>query len=79
MEIDVGEDGGIILRKVYSGICLDCENGEKMYICMRDDAFEIQFINEGPNYGEETGWMTASSKGVSKLGASPDVPLKGSE
>lgn len=63
MEIGVGEDNGIVLRKVYSGICLDCENGEKMYICMRDDAFEIQFINDG----EETGWMTASSKGVSKL------------
>jgi len=70
MEIGVGEDNGIVLRKVYSGICLDCENGEKMYICMRDGAFEIQLIKDG----EETGWLKASSKGVSKLGASLHVP-----
>jgi hypothetical protein len=41
MEIDVNEHGAIRLKKVYNSIVLETENGEKLYVCMRDNGFEI--------------------------------------
>lgn len=42
------EGGVIILEKVYNGITLRTDDGEKLSICMRDSGFEFDY--EGKSY-----------------------------
>jgi hypothetical protein len=45
MEISVGENGELELKKVYNGIVLISDSGEKLSICMRDSGFEFNYSN----------------------------------
>lgn len=53
MEITVSEHGTIELRKVFNSIKLVTEDGETMFICMRDSGFE--FMYEGEDYSAKEG------------------------
>jgi len=44
MIIEVNECGGLILKKVFSGITLETEEGNQVHLCMRDDTVEIYVI-----------------------------------
>lgn len=35
----------IVLKEVYSGITLETDEGKQMYICARDNGFDIKFEN----------------------------------
>ena len=48
-KLDVTEDGGIVLKEVYSGVSLKSDDGELFTICMRDSGFEF---NYGGNWYE---------------------------
>ena len=50
MEIDIEEDYTQILRKVYNPIGLETSEGNKMYVCMRDDTFEFTVVPKGGKY-----------------------------
>ena len=41
MEITVGENNSLELRKVFNSIVLVTAEGEKLAVCMRDGGFEI--------------------------------------
>ena len=41
MEINTDSEGNIVLKKVYSGVKLETEEGNWIGVCMRDDTFEI--------------------------------------
>ena len=62
MKIDVNEVGNIRLKEVYNGVEFVCESGERIAVCMRDDAFEICVIN-----GSYSEWFSVSSKGIRSL------------
>ena len=53
MKIEVDEFGDIVLKEVYSGINLETNSKENMYICMRDGGFE--FIYENKKYSAQEG------------------------
>lgn len=52
MKISV-EDNSIILEEVFSGICLRTEQGEALFICMRDGGFELNY--NGKIYSIQSG------------------------
>ena len=52
MKIEV-EDGGLVLKEVFSGILMETEEGNQIGICMRDDTFEINVIPKG---SKERNW-----------------------
>jgi hypothetical protein len=43
MQLEVNKDHDIVLKKVFSGLVLEAENGQQFAICMRDDGFEFQY------------------------------------
>lgn len=45
MKLDVTEQGAIRLREVYNSLTLETAEGNQIYICMRDDTFEIGVPN----------------------------------
>ena len=49
MKIEVGEHGEIILKEVFSGVCLETQEGNRMNICMRDNGFEYNFEEAKPS------------------------------
>ena len=53
MKLDTNEKGTIILENVYSGIELKTDDGESMYICMRDSGFEFNYM--GAKYEAKKG------------------------
>lgn len=48
MKIETLEDGTLNFKKVFNGIQLESESGNKIFICMRDNGFEINY--QGKNY-----------------------------
>ena len=48
MKIEISENSEIVLKEVYNHIMLKTNNGEELYICMRDSGFEINY--EGIKY-----------------------------
>ncbi len=42
MEIGVGQDGELVLKKVYNSIVLETSEGNRFAICMRDDTVEMK-------------------------------------
>ena len=52
LKIEV-ENGGLVLKEVFSGILLETEEGNQIGICMRDDTFEINVIPKG---SKERNW-----------------------
>lgn len=45
MKIEV-KDNQIILKEVYNSISFETEEGNILYICMRDNGFEVKLNNE---------------------------------
>jgi len=44
MVVEVDQDGGIVLKNVYSGVKLQTEEGNAIGVCMRDDTLEINVL-----------------------------------
>jgi hypothetical protein len=72
MKIDVDQEGVIVLREVFNSVVFEAEGGERLVVCMRDDAFEIAVINGSiknpPHYPNIVyyQWYTASSRGIER-------------
>jgi len=49
MKIEVAEDYTIVLKEVFSGVCLEQPDGNRVGICMRDNTFEISVMPKGPD------------------------------
>ncbi len=47
MKIEVAEDYTIMLKEVFSGVCLEQPDGNRIGICMRDNTFEISVMPKG--------------------------------
>lgn len=60
MKIEIDENDGLILSKVYSGVTLKTDKGEKFGICMRDGGFEFQY--NGIWYSAVNGELKQMSK-----------------
>ena len=60
MEVNIGEEGQVILSKVYEGITLETNDKETMSICMRDSGFE--FTYEGIKYSAQKGVISMNNK-----------------
>lgn len=50
MKINVNSNYQHILEEVYEPIILQTEEGNKMYVCMRDDTFELGVIGSDKCY-----------------------------
>jgi len=59
MKIEVGENSEIIVKEVYNGITLETNSKEKIFICMRDSGFEVNY--GGKNYNFKNGEVEQSS------------------
>lgn len=55
MEMTVNEEYQIELKKVFNGITLITEDGERLSICMRDSGFEFEY--EGEKYFAKEGYV----------------------
>jgi hypothetical protein len=70
MKIDVDQEGVIVLREVFNSVVFEAEGGERLVVCMRDDAFEIAVLDNSiknpPHYPNVVHyrWYTASSRGI---------------
>ncbi len=51
--IEVEEDRTVVLKKVFAGVILESEEGERIGICMRDTGFE--FTYDGKHYEAQKG------------------------
>ena len=75
MKIEVTENGHIKLKEVFNSIVFEAESGEKLLVCMRDDAFEIAVLDKESKphpdeifkSNERFKWYIASSKEVIAL------------
>lgn len=67
MEINAGKNGEIVFSKVYSGMVLQSDAGERMGICMRDSGFEFCYNNI---------WYSAKEGVVSRL---DEIPITAAE
>lgn len=47
MEIGVNSEGGLLLKKVFSGLVLETEEGNMLTVCMRDDTIEMRVVGTG--------------------------------
>lgn len=47
MEIEVGEDRGVVLKKVYLPVGMETAEGHRIAVVMRDDTFEIKVMPRG--------------------------------
>ena len=43
MKITTNQDNTFVLKEVYNPIILKANSGEEMFICMRDNGFEITY------------------------------------
>lgn len=50
MKVEVNEEHEIVLKEVYSDVVLETEEGNKLYVCMRDNTFEL-FVQPKDVYG----------------------------
>ena len=46
MEIEVGPEREIVLKKVYNSIVLETQEGNRFAICMRDDTVEMKVVGK---------------------------------
>ena len=46
MKISVGEHGTIELTEVYNSVVFKTPEGNELYVCMRDGAFEIGVLDD---------------------------------
>jgi len=47
-----GEEIGIVLKEVFSGVWMEQPDGNRIAICMRDDTFEINVLPKGAKEGK---------------------------
>lgn len=72
MQIDVNEDGVIRLKEVFNSIVFETAEGVKLFVCMRDDGYEIGLVDDsikcGPNEDcYYLNWWTAGPRGIHRL------------
>ena len=60
MEVSVNDRGDIVLTRVFSGIVLVTNDGERMAICMRDTGFDIEY--EGKQYVAQKGVISIAGR-----------------
>ena len=41
MKVTTDEIGQLVLKEVYEDLALETEEGNRLYVCMRDNTFEI--------------------------------------
>lgn len=46
MKISVGEHGTIEITEVFNSVVFKTPEGHELYVCMRDDAFEIGVLDD---------------------------------
>ena len=49
MKITTNENGGVVIREIYSGVIMETKEGNQIAVCMRDDTFEINVCPKGKN------------------------------
>ena len=47
MKIEVDEKYNHVLKEVYNELILETAEGNRMYVCMRDDTFELHVEPKG--------------------------------
>ena len=47
MKIEVNSEGGLLAKEVFNGLVLETAEGNMLYVCMRDDAVEMQVVDTG--------------------------------
>lgn len=70
MQIDVTEDGELRLKKVFNSVVFETADGVKLFVCMRDDGYEIGMVDDsikGPDKCHYIKWWVAGSRGIHPL------------
>jgi len=47
MKIEVTEESDMVLKEVYDDLVLETAEGNRLYICMRDNTFEMYIEPKG--------------------------------
>lgn len=47
MRIDIDQHNNLRLKEVFTGVCLETEEGNQIGVCMRDDTLEINVMPNG--------------------------------
>jgi hypothetical protein len=69
VEIEVAEMGNLILKKVYNTVEFITEEGEYLFVCMRDGAFEVGSTSDPIRAGGKPPvWYSIGSGEAKKLG-----------
>jgi hypothetical protein len=70
MKIETLEDGTLNLKEVFNGIQLESESGNKIFICMRDNGFEI--AHKRRRYEAKDDLISLEGNTVSKFNITPE-------
>ena len=65
MKLETDHEGDIVLKEVYNDVVLETEEGNRVYVRMRDDTFELYVKPKdvvGVNYR-----INMQTRGVEKL------------
>jgi len=64
MRIEVSDEGGLVIRELYSGVMFETDSGQRLSVAMRDGGFEIGLFagDEGPR------WVTIDNGVIIGLG-----------
>jgi hypothetical protein len=78
MKIDTAEDGGMVIKEVYSGAYIETSEGNRVAFCMRDDTIEINVIPKGTDKSQ---WhrVNMQTLEVEKLGDENATPVRDPE
>ena len=50
MIIETTEDGGLVVKEVYSGLLAETQEGNRFGFCMRDDTIEFHVMPKNGKY-----------------------------
>lgn len=72
MKIEADQEGVLILREVFNSVIFEAEGGERLVVCMRDNAFDIAVLDKSVKnpsgymnaWNKRYQWFTASSRGI---------------
>ena len=43
MKVETDDRFGIVLKELYNGVTIITNNGERLFVCMRDSGFEVVY------------------------------------
>jgi hypothetical protein len=65
MIVEIAKEAHIILKEVYNSIEFQTETGEKLFVCMRDDGFEIGSVRNSHPRG--TRWYQVKDGNITSM------------